>query len=131
MKYSVLIKENKDGRQGQKGQGQERRKEKGEADTQGKTETKESLGSCLKIRSGFKRTILSLAASAPPTIKPISPASPSLPDEKTGHARADDGVFRQSLSFTDNIRFVVLSRQKITLQTGTTPAKMISFLEPS
>ena len=33
----------------------------------------------------------------PSTIKPISPASPSLPVEKMPRSRADDGVFRQSL----------------------------------
>ena len=31
------------------------------------------------------------------TIEQTSPASPSLPDEKTARSRADDGVFRQSL----------------------------------
>ena len=33
---------------------------------------------------------------APSTMKPTSPASPSLPDEKIARSRADDGVFRQS-----------------------------------
>jgi len=33
------------------------------------------------------------------TIEPTSPASPSLPGERTARFRADDGVFRQSLVF--------------------------------
>ncbi len=32
------------------------------------------------------------------TIEPTSPASPSLPGEKSARSRADDGVFRQSLA---------------------------------
>ncbi len=39
------------------------------------------------------------------TIEPTSPASPSLPGEKIARSRADDGVFRKSLTGLGQGRF--------------------------
>ena len=76
-----------------------------------------ALGICLVFLLGSVGK-LALASSgpfsvwlhpAPSTIKPISPASPSLPGEKTARSRADGGLFRQSLAgsaFGETIDFL-------------------------
>ena len=52
---------------------------------------------CRKTRSSSSGPFSAWLHPAVSTIKPTSPASPSLPGEKTARSRADDGVFRKSL----------------------------------
>jgi hypothetical protein len=55
------------------------------------------LGSVGKVALASSGSFSAWLHPAPSTIKPISPASPSLPAEKTARSRADGGLFRQSL----------------------------------
>jgi hypothetical protein len=59
----------------------------------------QTLGSVGKVALASSGPFSAWRHPAPSTIKPISPASQSLPDENIARSRADGGLFRQSLVF--------------------------------